>query len=292
METTWILAALIAALSGGTADALTKKALQLHEVYVVAWLRQLVVVLLLTPILFFIPIPSLDGNFYKAFLCALPFEIIAYILYVKAIKRSPLSLTVPFLSLTPVSLILISYVILGEAVSFRGGIGILMIALGSYTLNLKDINKGFWEPMKAVKREAGSVFMIIVAILYGLTNTFGKQAINHSSALFYGVTYNLAFFIVVSPVLFKIGKIHSGGRICKESLKISLLPGFFAAVTVIFYNIAVGLADVAYAVAVCRLSLLVGVIYGHFLFKETGFRERLAGTALMFVGFMLIVLEQ
>jgi uncharacterized membrane protein len=191
-----------------------------------------------------------------------------------------------------VSLILISYVILGESVSFRGGIGILLIALGSYTLNLKEIGRGFLEPIKAIKREPGSVFMIIVAILYGLTNTFGKQAINHSSALFYGVTYNLAFFLVVSPVLFKIGKIHSSGRICKESLKISVLPGFFAAVTVIFYNIAVSLADVAYAVAVCRLSLLVGVIYGHFLFKETGFRERLAGTTLMFVGFMLIVLEQ
>jgi drug/metabolite transporter (DMT)-like permease len=80
METTWILAALIAALCGGTADALTKKALQLHNVYVVAWLRQLVVVLFLAPVLFFIPTPSLDGDFYKAFLCALPFEVIAYIL--------------------------------------------------------------------------------------------------------------------------------------------------------------------------------------------------------------------
>jgi uncharacterized membrane protein len=292
MENIWILLALIAAVTGGTGDALTKKALQLHDEYTVAWIRQLVVVLLLSPCLFFIPVPPLNEDFYKAFFFALPFEVIAYIFYMKAIKISPLSLTVPFLSLTPVCLIIIPYIMFGELVSFWGGIGILMIALGSYTLNLKELSKGFLEPIKAIGREKGSVFMIIVAILYGLTNTFGKQAINHSSALFFGVTYNLAFFIVLSPVIFKIGRIHLRGRICKESLKISVLPGLFSAITVIFYTIAMSLANVAYTVAVCRLSLLIGVIYGHFLFKETGFRERLVGTSLMLAGFLIIVLEQ
>ena len=78
--------ALTAAFTGGTSDALTKKALQLHDVYTIAWLRQLVVILLLSPCLFFIPIPSLDGDFYKAFFSALPFEVVAYIFYMKAIK--------------------------------------------------------------------------------------------------------------------------------------------------------------------------------------------------------------
>ena len=103
MENIWIILALIAALCGGTSDAFTKKALQHHDEYTIAWLRQLLVVLLLTPSLFFIPIPTLSGNFYKACLFALPLEVIAYICYMKAIKVSPLSLTVPFLSLTPVS---------------------------------------------------------------------------------------------------------------------------------------------------------------------------------------------
>jgi len=292
MENIWIPLAVIAAIAGGTSDALTKRVLQFQDVYIIAWLRQLIVVIVLLPCLFFIPIPSLDGNFYQAFLSALPFEIIAYIFYMKAIKISPLSLTVPFLSLTPVCLIVLPYLFLGESVSFWGGIGILMIALGSYTLNLKEIGKGFLEPIKAVRKEAGSVFMIITAILYGFTNIFGKQAINHSSALFFGITYNTVFFIVLSPVIFKIGKIDMSRRVFKDSLKISILPGVFTAITVIFYTLAMGMANVAYTVAVCRLSLLIGVLYGHFLFKETGFRERLAGTALMLSGFVIIALAQ
>ena len=292
MENIWILLALTAAFTGGTSDALTKRALQFHDVYTIAWVRQLIVGMVLLLCLFFIPIPSPDKDFYKAFFSALPFEIIAYIFYMKAIKTSPLSLTVPFLSLTPVCLIVLPYLFLGESVSFWGGIGILMIALGSYTLNLKEVGKGFLGPIKAISKEKGSVFMIITAILYGFTNIFGKQAINHSSALFFGITYNIAFFFVLSPVIFKVGKINMTREIFKESVQVSMLPGIFTAATVLFYTSAMSMASVAYSVAVSRLSLLVGVIYGHFLFKETGFRERLIGTTFMLAGFLIIVLEQ
>ncbi len=50
------------------------------------------------------------------------------------------------------------------------------------------------------------------------------------------------------------------------------------------------LTNVAYMISVKRLSLLIGVFYGHVLFRESGIRERLLGTALMLTGFVLIVL--
>jgi drug/metabolite transporter (DMT)-like permease len=290
MDSLWIIMSLIAAFTGGTSDALTKRALLTCNVYAIAWLRQLVVVILLAPCLFIIPIPQINEDFFLAFLTALPFEVLAYIFFMKAIKISPLSLTVPFLSLTPICLMIIPYVMLGESVSFLGGAGILMIAIGSYTLNMKEIRKGFFEPIRAISREKGSLFMIITAILYGFTNTFGKQAIENSSALFFGVTYNIVFSMALSPVIFKIGKIHLHGHISKKALGAAIAPGIFAAITVIFYTVAMSLANVAYMVAVSRLSLLIGVIYGHFLFKETGFRERLTGTILMLIGFLIIAL--
>jgi len=290
MDSLWIIMSLITAFAGGTSDALTKRALLTHDVYAIAWLRQLVVVILLTPCLFIIPIPRINEDFFRASLTALPFEVLAYIFFMKAIKISPLSLTVPFLSLTPICLMVIPYVILGESVSFLGGVGILMIAIGSYTLHMKEIRKGFFEPIRAISREKGSVLMIITAILYGFTNTFGKQAIENSSALFFGITYQIAFFVALSPVIFKIGKIHLRGHITQKTLSAAIIPGIFTAVTAIVYSVAMSLANIAYMVAVSRLSLIVGVIYGHFLFQEAGFRERLTGTILMLIGFSIIAL--
>jgi hypothetical protein len=56
----------------------------------------------LASIVMFLYRSHLDSDFYKAFIIALPLEIITVILYIKALKLSPLSLTL-LLSLTPFS---------------------------------------------------------------------------------------------------------------------------------------------------------------------------------------------
>lgn len=260
------------------------------NLYIVAWLRQLITTVLLAPALFLIPTPPLNDAFFWAFFLSLPFEVTAYLFYIKAISSSPLSLTIPFLSLTPVCLMVIPLFVLGESISLAGGLGILLIALGGYSLNVREVRRGFWEPVRAIVRERGTVFMIITAVLYAFTNTFGKMAIEHSSALFFGITYNMAFFFALTPVLFVMGGLHRPGRLTGETVLLCLPPGIMAAVTVVFYTTAMSLAQVAYMVAVSRLSLLVAVLYGRFLFGETGFRERFFGTALMVVGFAVIAL--
>ena len=128
------------------------------------------------------------------------------ILYIKSLQVSPLSLTLPFLSLTPVFLILISYLILGEKVSFRGGTGIILLAAGSYLLNLHEVRKGLFEPFRAVAREKGSVMMIGVAVIYSVTSSLGKMAIEHSSPLFFGVTYFVAMTIFLAPIALFMGR--------------------------------------------------------------------------------------
>src|SRR6266498_1188394 len=104
MEMQWIILTVVSAFSLATSDALTKKALSVHNEYLIAWLRLLLSLPILALSLFFVEIPDLSGGFYKAFVLALPLEILAMILYVKSLKVSPMSLTLPFLSLTPVFL--------------------------------------------------------------------------------------------------------------------------------------------------------------------------------------------
>ena len=53
--------------------------------------------------------------------------------------------------------------------------------------------------------------------------------------------------------------------------------------------LAMKLTKVAYMISVKRLSLIIGIMYGYFLFKEENIRERLLGAILMFIGFVMIV---
>jgi uncharacterized membrane protein len=142
---------------------------------------------------------ALDSKFYIAFLVSLPLETAATILYVKALRLSPLNLTLPFLSLTPIFLILFSWLILDEKVSMQSGFGIFLIAFGSYILNIKKIKEGFLEPFKAIARERGSIYMIMVAVLFSFTSALGKMGVTHSTPLYFGVTYITALCICLMP---------------------------------------------------------------------------------------------
>jgi len=289
MTYTWVFLALISAFTLATSDALTKKALAQTNEYLVTWFRLLFSIPLLLLFWIFVPVPKLDMQFYKAFALALPLEIIALVLYIKALRISPLSLTLPFLSLTPVFLILSSYLILGERVSFQGSIGIIFITAGGYTLNLHELRRGIFEPFKAITRETGSILMIGVALIYSITSSLGKMAIEHSSALFFGITYFIAVTVIFAPIALWMGRTEKKIFISEKQFKGLMLPGIFYSIMIISHMVAISLTKVAYMISVKRTSLMIGIIYGYLLFKEKNIRERISGAALMFIGFVMIV---
>lgn len=285
----WVLLSLLCAFTLATSDALTKRALVRSNEYLAAWFRLVFSIPLLLLIWLVVPTPKLDPAFYSAFILSLPLEIAAMILYVKALKVSPLSLTLPFLSLTPILLIVVSYLILGEKVSLQGSIGIVVLAAGGYALHFHEIRKGLWMPFKAIWRERGSLLMIAVAIIYSVTATLGKMAIEHSSPLFFGVTYFCAVTVLFAPIALLMGRHELKEFIFTGQYKRLFFPGLIYSIMIVSHMTALNLTKVAYMISVKRISLVIGVIYGYFLFRETNIGERVFGALLMLTGFILIV---
>jgi drug/metabolite transporter (DMT)-like permease len=289
MNNLWIYLTLLSAISLAASDAFVKKVLDGKNEYLVAWLRLLFCLPVLVPGLFFITIPSLDMPFFVAFVVALPLEILAIILYIKALRLSPLSLTLPFLSLTPLFLIIFSYVILREPVTLRGGIGIIFIAMGGYILNIHTLNKGVFEPIKAILRERGSVYMIIVAFIYSFTSSLGKVAVVHSSPLFFGSTYFIIVTLFLTPLSFRFSEGRIFEHIGSKTWIIIALSGITYAMMIVTHMFAINISNVAYMIAVKRSSLLIGVLFGYLFFHERKPGQRFTGALLMFAGFVLIV---
>jgi drug/metabolite transporter (DMT)-like permease len=285
----WIVLSLTSAFSLATSDALTKRIITPANEHAIAWLRIVYSLPVLGAAMLLSPIPALDGAFYAAFCTALPLEVAAILLYYKALRVSPLSLSLPFLSFTPVFLMLFSWLIMGEAVSAPGAAGIALIALGGYSLNLSALREGPLGPLKAVLRERGSLYMLIVAMIYSATSALGKLAITHSSPAFFGATYYFALAVCLLPVI----AFRQGGRQfliqLKDTARAALLPGTFDALQSVTHFFAVSMANVAYMIAIKRLSLIIGSLYGFLLFGERNIRERLIGSLLMFAGFVIIV---
>jgi len=283
----WVLYALLSAFFLATNDAISKNALQTENELLVAWVRWGLAIPFVLPLLFFIEIPILDATFWTATIILIPLELIALFLYIRAIKISPLSLTIPFLALTPVFAILTGFLILGEVLSTAGIFGILLVCAGAYTLNISKKKDGLLGPIRAIFQERGSVLMSIVALIYGLGAVLGKVVIMHSSALFVGLFYPCLLGLLTLPIVcVKTGKGIT--RIFKN--KTFILIGALSAVMLIFHFMGLELIDVAYFISVKRLSMLFAIMYGAILFKEERITERLVGSVVMLAGIGIILL--
>lgn len=283
----WILFAFITAFSLSTADALSKRALRQSDEYVIAWVREGYALPFIALSFFFIPLPHLDATFWLSLLILLPLEITALILYVKAIKTSPLSLTIPFMALSPVFIIVIAFFLLGECPTSSGFAGIFLITIGAYLLNAKASNMGLWGPIKAIAKEKGSVLMIIVAIIYSITSTIGKIAVQHSSPIFFGFFYPLLLTVILSIVV--VVKRRPPLELVSRPATFFTI-GIFTAIMILSHFAAISMADVAYVISVKRTSLVFSVFYGWLVFKEVDIGERLLGSILMLAGVVVIIM--
>ncbi len=282
----WLFYALICGFSWATTDVLCKKGLAKENELVVAWVR----VGYTLPFLLFtwpyIKIPPLDAVFWLAIVIAIPLNILGLMLYVRALKLSPLSLTIPFLALTPIFVMGVSFLVLREIPSKLGLISILLIVAGIYLLNVHTGKQGIWQPLRAVIQERGSLLMIVVAFLYSITSTMAKLALNHSEPLFFSLFYFTALSLVFLIVL--------GVKLGRETRQIFLRPKLFFgiglsnAVMIITHFQAMDLTKVAYMIAVKRSNLLFGILYGWILFGEQNIGERALGSIIMLLGVFLI----
>lgn len=236
----------------------------------------------------FTPVPELKDGFWPIFLLTLPIEVVAYLLYMYAIRLSPLTLTVPFLAFTPVFMILTGWLLLGETINHWGGLGIMAVVAGSYILHLEKGRAGWWGPLASFFRERGSWFMFLVAFLYSLAAVLGKKAMLHSAPLFFTYLYSAVFNALMLAGLLGCGAAHAR-PLLRERKRGSWLA-LLLLTSATFHGLSIALTAAVYMVAVKRTSILFGVLGGWLVLKEENRGWRGLGSLCMFGGVLLITL--
>jgi len=216
--------------------------------------------------------------------------LITTYLLVKATQISDLSVSMPMLSLTPLFLILTSYIMLNELPTFYGFFGISLIVLGAYAIHIKDYKKGFFEPFKALAKDKGSIYAIAAAFIWSITANLFKTGIIGSNPIFYVFAVYLFISIIMLPLAFiklkeKIGEI-------KINFNILILLGVLSAFIAATAAYAISVAIVPYVIALKRSSIIFSVLLGFSLFKEKNFKHAIIGASIMFMGIILIAIPQ
>ncbi len=284
----WFSYALLCALLLATSDVCAKKALGRVDEYLVAWGRLACASLLFVPLAPWRDLAGLPARFWLIVLILLPFEITAIFLYNRAIKVSDLSITTPFLGLTPLFLAGTAYIVLGERLSFAGLAGIVLVAAGAYLLNAGRSRQGLFAPLAAIAREPGSRLMVVVALLYSITSLLGKMAAQIAGPMLFAAVYSVIVPLLLTPPVLRAGR---AGLLRKAFLNpwFVLLGPCYACMLLCHLH-AIVMVEASYMIAVKRTSLLFAIMYGRLIFKEQGFGERITGGLVMIAGIACITL--
>ena len=125
----------------------------------------------------------LQSQYWLLALPSIACNAMANLLFVRALQLSDLSLTIPYLSLTPVLAVLSGWLVLGEAPGILGLAGVVVIAVGALVLNPSTEGVSGFHPLRALKEERGSLAMLGVACLWSISVAFDKRALQFSSPM-------------------------------------------------------------------------------------------------------------
>ena len=285
---TWLGLAILTAFFESLKDVFSKKSLSFLDEYLVACAGMAIAALSLLPILAIVGIPKLGPNFWLALTIGGSLNVVAYTLYVKAIRLADLSLMSPLSTLTPLFLLITSPLIVKEVPTIYDAFGVFLIVIGSYVLNLNAAADGFFGPLRSIFRNKGTRMMVMVAFIWSITSTFDKVGVMNSSPIFWAIV--LFGFIGLGILPLVILKSKNPIQGIRSHWRLLLAAGVANGIGVGCQMVAVGMVAVTQVIAVKRMSSLISVGFGYFVFGEKGIRERLLGAGIMVMGVVVMTI--
>ena len=283
----WILYSLLSAFSDATKDFLSKRVLRgrSFDAIVPAWAALAFASPFFAILMLFSGRTEVGPLFLPAAAVNAGLFVLANVCYMRGIKLSDLSLTLPMIAFTPAFMLITGLLVLGEMPAPLGMAGVLVVALGAYLLRS---GKGLLAPIRSLFADPGAKYLLAVALIYSLTAVSLKLAITASSPMFaITVIYLLALVLLTAYGLWT-------RRF--DDVRLADLPALvpIGLVTVLsemglVYAFTLTLA--VYAIAVKRLSIIIGSVYGFVFFGERDALRRIAASLIMLVGVVLLALS-
>jgi len=220
-------------------------------------------------------------------LASVGLNVAANFAYFRAFQLSPLSVTLPMLSLTPVFSSLLGAAVLAEPVSASAAAGILLVVAGAFVLAISGVRQ---PAGRRLRFETGSLVMGLVALCWSATLLLDKLALGHASAPVHALVLNA-------------GTAAGGCVALALARQTAALGAVRGSAGLLLFAVASGVAALgAQLVAIQSLSIglvetmkrgvggVMAAVWGRAYFDEPVNGRKLAALALLITGVALLLL--
>jgi uncharacterized membrane protein len=253
----------------------------------------------LTPFSCTTRLPHVDALFLIALLASVVLNWGATLLSTYALAQADASLVSPLLTFNPAFTLLIAWVALAETPGLRETLGVAVVLLGAYLLEIETSRTGLLEPLRMLFQRPGVLWAIMASALWGSTTVLEKLAIEHMtppSGPFVALTGTVLLVVFLTPTAFiASGKADTpeekrGWRGLRFHPRALVLAVLIAGIAPLFGFTAIALGLVGYVTALFKLSAVCTIVWAWLFLGEENIRQRLLGTVVMLIGGVLIAL--
>lgn len=282
----WLLYAVGSALFAGLTSVLAKCGIRKTDSTVATAIRTIIVLIFAWVMVFVVGSQGTIASIPARSLAFLGLSGLAtgvsWLCYFYALQRGPIDKVVPIDKSSTVMTILLAALLLGERVTLTRGIGVVLIAAGTFLMIEK---KG------GVQKEENGWMLAAFgsAIFAALTSILGKVGItgvesNLGTALRTGVVLIMAWLMV-----FVQGKQGQVKAVPKNELGFICLSGLATGASWLCYYKALQLGPASLVAPIDKLSILVTVLFSYIVFHERLSRKALTGLAVLVAGTLVML---
>ena len=283
----WILFAFGSALFAGLTSILAKCGIRKTDSTVATAIRTAVVLIFSWLMVFVVgsqgTIPAIGGRTLLFLVLSGLATGASWLCYFKALQLGDINKVVPIDKSSTVLTIILAAIFLQEGVSLPKGIGVVLIAVGTFLMIEKKQSSG------ETKRAAWLWYALGSAVFASLTAILGKIGISGIESNL-GTAIRTAVVLVMSWVMvFVTGKQGELKAIPQNELGFICLSGLATGGSWLCYYRALQDGPASVVVPIDKLSILVTVLFSYLVFHEKLTKKSALGLAGIVAGTLLML---
>ncbi|MBS4035174.1 MAG: EamA family transporter [Ignavibacterium sp.] len=290
---TWFYLALISAVFSALAAISEKKVLFRLDALDFSFFVSIITLIFSIPFFFDAPLnlslsTPLIILFVKAILSAL-----AFLCVMLAIKNLEISEALPLLALSPGLVAVLGVLLIQDTLVINEWIGLALMLIGTYILELRKDDQSIFDPFKSLIRFNKYKYVFFALLLFSITSLIDRVLLKDFKLPAYTfMAYQQLFFALIftTIVLIRNKKFNEIFKpLNKNDIYLILLISLFTVIYRYTQIEATKIAAVALVLSVKRLSVLIAIIIGGKLFKESNVLKRLIAAVIILTGLVILV---
>ena len=231
----------------------------------------------------------------RASLVPMAFSIIlnvgGLLAFMQAMRLSPLSLTIPLLSFTPVGTTLIGWLLRNQTPTQIQLGGVALVVAGAITLGLKSHQ---WPGLRAYGKEPGVRRMAIAAVIWSLTAVIDQVALERGAGYWYAPAITAGVGLLLGAILLLRGQgsaLRAAGSILIKHPALMATAVIIGSAALAIQLESLRIAPVGFIETVKRgVGMTGAIVFGRLVFLEPIGAPKIIAVLLLTLGVGLVVM--